>query len=168
MVGRLGTRSILPYDYVTFHVVHALADILVLPDALVKHRRHGRNTSGKGPQPLREHARSALGTGAAAYRDWARMLTVEAQLYRGMAVDESAVGRTFIRLATDCEREAQFRLRRAELYEAGTRMRRLRLWLRMLEGRQYWCSPFGYGSAVKDLLVAIGGRFPRRDQVDQP
>jgi glycosyltransferase involved in cell wall biosynthesis len=154
-VGRLGTRSILAYDFVTFFVAHALTNVALLPTPLVKHRRHGWNTSGVGPQRWKGHIKQALATGADAYRTWSEILRLQAQLFAAMSADDSLLARAFRRLANEVRAEAHGRLLRAELYETPARMRRLRFWWKMLHGGEYRHPVFGYRSAIKDLVVSL-------------
>jgi glycosyltransferase involved in cell wall biosynthesis len=165
MVGRLGTGMILAYDYVTFYAAHALTSVVLLPTPLVKHRRHGWNTSGVGPQRWKGNIKQALATGADAYRRWSEVLRLQAQLFAAMATDDSSLSRAFRRLADEVQDEAHGRLRRAELYETPTRTGRLLLWWTMVHGGEYRHPAFGCRSAVKDLVVSLGtGSAARRTE----
>jgi glycosyltransferase involved in cell wall biosynthesis len=160
-----GSRGALGHDLASLHLASILGRVLYLPDVLVLHRRHPRNTWSNNLFPVQQGAEGRFAEKIAAIEESARLRAVTASLYQEMAQRaesrrDAVVACRLRRIASrDCGL-AHFSARRAELYRTRSRRERLARFLNMM-------ATGTYGSiarivdrvrcALKDLAFALMG-----------
>jgi hypothetical protein len=169
-VTATGLRGDLAHDVVTLHLASLLGKVVYLPDLLIKHRRHSRNTwSPELATSFRSSAAEFHGR-VAILQENARAEMVRASMYAEMAERAKAANdmRTAHYLARVAERNlraARFFSARGELYGARSVAARLARVASMLHTGSYanLGSAFVFvRCAFKDLAFALVGPVAAR------
>jgi glycosyltransferase involved in cell wall biosynthesis len=165
-----GLRGDLAHDIVTLHLASFLGKVIYLPDLLIKHRRHSRNTwSPELPTPSRSRAAEFDGR-VATLMENARAELVRASMYEEMAERAKATGDPaaacyLARIAERNLKSARFFSVRGDLYNARSVAARLARFSGMLRTGSYGNLGGKFESgrcAFKDLAFALAGPIAAR------
>jgi glycosyltransferase involved in cell wall biosynthesis len=163
-VRRTRSRGVLGHDLVALHVASALGSVHYLPEVLIQHRRHERNTWSPAISKRGKHAAAIdLPEQSRLLKETADIRTNSALMYTEMAKladghGDAWIARYFTSLAKRDSQLGRFCSGRAALYLAPSTIERLPIFLRMIRTGAYQGSLItATRCAAKDLMLALAG-----------
>ncbi|MFN3683204.1 MAG: glycosyltransferase [Fimbriimonadaceae bacterium] len=116
------------HDFATVMVARHLGGLLLLPQPLVRYRRHGRNVSDHYALDKGYEASMRARTGADSYRAASRLAASRAEWWRRQSTSSS------LQAARDWERRSMTLMHRAKIYDTPRRARLFVLVRELLRG----------------------------------
>jgi glycosyltransferase involved in cell wall biosynthesis len=165
-----GRRGDLAHDMVTLHLASFLGTVAYLPDLLIKHRRHRKNTWSPELEASSKSSTAELDRRVAILQENSRSARVRACMYEEMAERAQAAGAIRVagylaRVADRDLKSARFFSERRGLYGARSLASRLLWFSKMLYSGAYvnLGSAFAFvRCAFKDLAFALVGPVAAR------
>ncbi len=164
-VRNSGSRGVLGHDLATLHMASVVGNVHYLPEVLLQHRRHGKNTWSpdlsftKGKSPLSFAGKSKV------LQECAEVRAIVASMYEEMAGRAEAkkhmLAADYLAKISSRDRQlAGFYARRCELYNAQLRRERQSIFWNAVCSRDYKAAGgilAGIRCALKDLAFVIAG-----------
>jgi glycosyltransferase involved in cell wall biosynthesis len=164
-VRNSGSRGVLGHDLATLHMASVIGNVHYLPEVLLQHRRHEKNTWSPDLSFTKGKSCLTLAGKSKVLQECAEVRTVVASMYEEMAGRAEArnqnVAADYLAKISSRDRQlAGFYARRAELYNAQLRRERFSIfWNAVCSGDYKGIGGFlaGMRCALKDLAFVIAG-----------
>lgn len=160
-----GSRGVLGHDLTTLHLASVVGNVYYLPEVLLQHRRHQKNTWSLDLSFTKGNSRPSLTAKSKVLQECAEVRTVVASMYDEMATraeakEQNLAADYLARISSRDRQLARFYARRSELYSAQLRSERFSIFWNAVRSGDYK----GIGglfdsvrSALKDLAFVIAG-----------
>jgi rhamnosyltransferase len=164
-VRNSGSRGVLGHDLATLHMASVVGNLHYLPEVLLQHRRHEKNTWSPDLSFAKGKSHTSLAGKSKVLQECAEVRMVVASMYEEMseraeAKNQSAAADYLAKISSRDRRLAGFYARRAELYNAQLRRERFSIFWNAVCGGDYRAVGGLLGGtrcAVKDLAFVIAG-----------
>jgi glycosyltransferase involved in cell wall biosynthesis len=160
-----GSRGVLGHDLATLHLASVVGNVHYVPEVLLQHRRHDKNTWSPDLSFGKGKSHTSLAGKSKVLQECAEVRTVVASMYEEMASRAEAknqnVAADYLGKISSRDRQlACFYARRAELYNAQLRRERLSVFRSAVCGGDYRAVGGVLDRvrcALKDLAFVIAG-----------
>jgi glycosyltransferase involved in cell wall biosynthesis len=160
-----GSRGVLGHDLATLHIASVVGNVHYLPEVLLQHRRHEKNTWSPDLSLAKGKSHQSFAGKSKVLQECAEVRVVVASMYEEMAARAEArnqnVAAEYLAKISSRDRQlADFYARRAELYNAQLRRERFSIFWNAVCGGDYRAVGGMFDRlrcAFKDLAFAIAG-----------
>jgi hypothetical protein len=164
-VRNSGSRGVLGHDLATLHMASVVGNVHYLPEVLLQHRRHDKNTWSPDLPLTNGKSGLSLAGKSKLLLECAEVRTVVASMYEEMAVRAEARNQAMaadylVKISSRDRQLAGFYAARAELYNAQLRSERFSIfWNAVCSGDYRGIGGIlgGMRCALKDLAFLVAG-----------